>query len=86
MLIFSHSNVLRHYNMLHCAGPAVMHLKEKIAQSEQGKGQLEHALSAQAKHSQGVEAELVSAHARTKQLEVRLHCYLPYGSYGILPA
>ena len=66
--------------MLHYAGPAVMELKEKIAQSEQGKAQLEHALSAQAKHSRAVEAELTSANARTKQLEVRLHCYLPYGS------
>ena len=64
--------------MLPYAGPAVMRLKEKVAQSEQGQVKLEHALSAQAKHSRAVEAELVAAHARTKQLEVRLHCCLPY--------
>ena len=69
--------------MLYYAGPAVMQLKEKIAQSEQGKAQLEHALSARAKHSRAVEAELASANAKTKQLEVCLHWYLPYGSSGM---
>lgn len=54
-----------------------MQLKEKIAQSEQEKAQLEHALSAQAKHSQAAEAESASANAKANQLEVR---YLPCGT------
>lgn len=63
-----------------------MRLKEKSAQSEQGRAQLELALSAQAKHSRGVEAELASATARTRQLEVRLHCDLPVALLGGVPA
>lgn len=78
-------DVFRHHNLFH-AGPAIMRLKEKSAQSEQGKAQLELALSAQAKHSRAVEAELASANARTRQLEVRLHCDLPMILLGSLPA
>lgn len=61
------------HNMLPDAGRAVMQMNQKIAQGEQEKAQLEHALFTQAKHSQAVEAELAAANKRTKQLEVRLY-------------
>lgn len=50
-----------------------MQTNQEIAQGEQDKAQLEHALMTQAKHSQAVEAELAAANKRTRQLEVRLH-------------
>lgn len=57
-------------------------MHQRIVQSEQGKAQLEHALVAQAKHSRTVEAELATASARTRQLEVCLHWYdLPYEGF-----
>lgn len=93
-LIFTHNikqvrkldkYVFRHLNVSY-AGPAVIRLKEKSAQSEQGKAQLELALSAQTKHSRAVEAELASANARVRQLEVRLHYDLSMMLLGSLPA
>lgn len=59
--------------MLRNAGRAVMQLNQKIAQSEQGKAQVERALITQVEHSQAVEAELTAAHTRTRQLEVCSH-------------
>ena len=48
-----------------------MLLNQKLSRSQQEKGQLERALTLQARQRASVEAELAIANARTRQLEVR---------------
>ncbi|KAL3151717.1 hypothetical protein ABBQ38_012697 [Trebouxia sp. C0009 RCD-2024] len=71
-LLFVQEKAVNVASKLEMTGRAVMQMNQKIAQGEQEKAQLEHALFTQAKHSQAVEAELAAANKRTKQLEMDL--------------
>ncbi|KAL3159189.1 hypothetical protein ABBQ32_011172 [Trebouxia sp. C0010 RCD-2024] len=71
-LLFVQEKAKNVASKLEMTGRAVMQTNQEIAQGEQDKAQLEHALMTQAKHSQAVEAELAAANKRTRQLEMDL--------------